>query len=67
MEYRLTKTDLLNTLKGWSKFIKRKVHLIACCGTAMTLLGIKASTKDIDFIVPDVKEYNYLIKVLAET
>ena len=32
----------------------------------MTLLGMKASTKDIDFMVPDIKEYNYLIKVLAD-
>ena len=32
----------------------------------MTLLGIKASTKDIDFMVPDLKEYNYLIKILAD-
>jgi hypothetical protein len=30
----------------------------------MTLLGIKNSTKDIDLIVPDVKEYEYLTKSL---
>ena len=66
MEYRLTKFELLNTLRGWSKFTKRKVRLIACGGTAMTLLDIKASTKDIDFMVPDSKEYNYLIQVLAD-
>lgn len=30
----------------------------------MTLLGIKDSTKDIDLIVPDTKEYKYLIGML---
>lgn len=66
MEYRLTRSELVNTLAGWGKFIKRKVRLIACGGTAMTLLNVKASTKDIDFMVPDDKEYVYLTKVLNE-
>ncbi len=66
MEYRLRKLDLTNTLIGWSRFIKRKVHLIACGGTAMTLLDVKASTKDIDFMVPDKREYAYLTKILTD-
>ena len=32
----------------------------------MTLLNIKASTKDIDLIVPDTGEHRYLIRTLAE-
>jgi len=32
----------------------------------MTLLGIKASTKDVDFIAPVVTEYNYLTRNLRE-
>lgn len=66
MEYRLTKTDLFNTLVGWSKFLKRKVHLIACGGTAMTLLDVKDSTKDVDFMCPDDKEYSYLVGILKD-
>ncbi len=66
MDYRLTKNNLLDTIRVWSKFSKRKVRLIACGGTALTLLNIKASTKDIDFMVPDPKEYGYLIKVLSD-
>ncbi len=31
----------------------------------MTLLGVKASTKDVDFMVPDIREYNYLTKQLS--
>jgi len=50
----------------WDGFLKRRVHLIACGGTALTLLGIKASTKDIDLIVPVVAEYEYLIGILKQ-
>jgi hypothetical protein len=32
----------------------------------MTLLGVKDTTKDIDIMVPDEKEYDYLIKKLQE-
>lgn len=32
----------------------------------MTLLGIKASTKDIDLIVPNLNEYKYLINILRQ-
>lgn len=46
--------------------MKRKVHLIACGGTALTLLGIKESTKDVDFLVPNESEYEYLIKILDQ-
>lgn len=64
MEYRLNKQKLLDILEQWNRFLKRKVHLIACGGTAMTLLDVKASTKDVDFMVPNVSEYAYLIKML---
>jgi hypothetical protein len=66
MEYRLNKEDLLKTLSGWNGFLKRKVHLIACGGTALTLLGVKASTKDVDFIVPEPSEHKYLVGVLDQ-
>lgn len=66
MEYRINKQRLLDTISTWNEFLGRKVHLIACGGTAMTLLGVKESTKDIDLVVPEEKEYDYLIKVLGE-
>ena len=66
MEYRIGKEDLLNKIAIWDGFSKKKIHLIACGGTAMTLLGIKNSTKDIDFMVPDLEEYNYLINILKQ-
>jgi len=66
MNYRLNKKDLLDTLRVWNKFLNKKIHLIACGGTALTLLGIKESTKDVDFMVPIEGEYNYLINELQK-
>ena len=64
MEYRLNKQTLLDVLGQWNGFLKRKVHLIACGGTALSLADVKPSTKDIDFMVPINTEYRYLIKTL---
>ena len=64
MEYRLNKEGLLGNMSMWNSFLKRKVHLIACGGTALTLIGVKDSTKDIDFVIPIEKEYDYLINIL---
>ena len=41
-----------------------RVELVACGGTALTLLNLKESTKDVDFIVPVVNQYERLIKFL---
>jgi hypothetical protein len=65
MDYRINKNQLLEVLEDWNRFLKRKVHLIACGGTAMTLAGVKISTKDVDFMAPEIKEHDYLIKQLA--
>jgi len=64
--YRINKKELLNEIGGWNSFLKRKIHLIVCGGTALTLLGLKESTKDIDFMVPNIDEYNYLIATLKK-
>lgn len=64
MRYRLDKNRLLDILGEWNHFLKRKVHLIACGGSAMTLIGVKPSTKDVDFMAPEVREHGYLIKQL---
>ncbi len=65
-DYRINKKELLNEIGGWNRFLKRKVHLIACGGTALTLLELRESTKDIDFLVPNVTEYGYLISNLKK-
>ena len=67
-DYRQGKSELINTLEEWDKHIpsRAKIHLIACGGTALTLLGYKESTKDVDFIVPVAKEYEILIQFLDQ-
>ena len=66
MEYRIDKQGLLDRISAWDAFLKRKVHLIACGGTALTLLNVKPSTKDIDLMVPNLDEYEYLIGILKQ-
>ena len=66
MEYRLNQKELLDTLGLWNGFLKRKIHLIACGGTALTLLGVKESTKDVDVLIPVESEYDYLIRTLKQ-
>jgi len=63
-KYRITSSKLIQTIDNWERLINFKVNLIGCGGTALTLLDIKQSTKDIDFIVPVGKEYERLIKFL---
>jgi len=63
-KYRITGRDLIQTIDNWAHLINFKVNLIGCGGTALTLLEIKDSTKDIDFIVPVGKEYERLMKFL---
>jgi len=66
MNYRLDKQVLLNILGEWNHFLRRRVHLVACGGTALTLMGVKPSTKDVDFIVPVLPEYAYLLKNMEQ-
>jgi hypothetical protein len=66
MEFRIDKQGLLDRLSTWDGFLKRKIHLVACGGTAMTLLEVKESTKDIDLLVPEPTEYEYLINILKQ-
>ncbi len=66
MNNRADKQLLLARLADWDSFLRRRVRLIACGGTALTLLNIKPSTKDIDLIVPDIGEYDYLLRTLGQ-
>jgi predicted nucleotidyltransferase component of viral defense system len=64
--YRLRDEDLLATLDNWDSLMNFRVRLIACGGTALTLLKMKDSTRDIDFTVPMQKEYDRLMKFLGD-
>ncbi len=47
----ITKDDLINWLSEIDKRLNRKLVLVAVGGTALTLLGLKSSTIDIDFCI----------------
>jgi len=47
----ISKNDLLEWLREIDRKLKCEITLVAVGGTAMTLLGLKASTRDIDFCV----------------
>lgn len=63
---RVNKDTLFDYLSSWNDVLERKTRLVACGGTAMTLIGVKDSTKDIDLMVPDHGEYESLIRVLEK-
>lgn len=68
MDYRAGKDELSQTLQVWDELIpgRGKIRLVACGGTALTLLGYKESTKDVDFLVPETAEYKRLIGFLSK-
>jgi len=55
----IDKEELVAWLSEREKLLTRKIEIIAVGGTAMTLLGLKASTIDIDFCLSkkDKKEF----------
>lgn len=63
-KYRLNKQWLWDTLEAWDPYMPRKIHLVACGGTALTLQDLKESTRDVDFLVPDLKDYDALLKTI---
>ena len=67
MEYRVTANELKQTLASWDALFpgRGKIHLVACGGTTLSLLGYKESTKDVDLLVPHEKEYERLVKFLT--
>jgi hypothetical protein len=67
LKYGFDRIKLFDVLEAWDGFLKKKVNLIACGGTALTLLNLKPSTKDVDFLVPEETEFRYLTATLEST
>ena len=65
-DYRIGIDALYERFEIWNGYLPGKVRLIACGGTALTLLGFKDSTKDVDLMVPDQREYHTFIRILQE-
>ncbi len=60
---RVAKNELLGFLEAFDGELDRDILLIAVGGTALTLLGIKASTKDVDFNIPSKEDYKEFVRV----
>ena len=62
----IDKNDLLEWLRAADKKLKKKIVLIAVGGTAMTLLGLKSSTRDVDFCIKseDKKDFEKALATL---
>jgi len=63
-QYRLDKQGLWTILEGWDAYLPRRVHVVACGGTALTIQDLKESTKDVDFLVPEDEAYIALIQTI---
>ena len=66
MGERVAKNELLGFLEAFNSELNRKILLIAVGGTAMTLLGIKPSTKDVDFNIPSKEDFDEFKRVEAK-
>lgn len=65
-EKRVSLNDLTALLAAWDPKLTEcsEMNLIACGNTAMALLGHKTLTKELEFLVPDKKEYGQLVLFL---
>jgi len=60
------KTELPGFLEEVDKELERRIVLVAVGGTAMTVLGAKPSTIDIDFTLPsdDIDEFQRVLDII---
>ncbi len=47
MQYRTNKDELFQALATWNRYLKKKIHLSACGGTALTLIYLKESKRGV--------------------
>jgi hypothetical protein len=62
---RFTKEDLIHLLRTIDEDLDRRIRIVLIGGTALTFLGIKDSTRDIDMNVPSKADYRELRRVLT--
>lgn len=58
--------ELFELLESLSKYVEEKIKMYALGGTALTILGIKPSTLDIDINIHSNKEYHYVCKLFEQ-
>lgn len=60
-------TDLLKFIENTDKEISEEIILVAVGGTAMNLLNLKESTKDIDFCTKTKKQKDIFVKATKDS
>jgi hypothetical protein len=55
--------ELLGSISG---FIEKEINMYALGGTALTILGIKQSTLDIDINIDSQSEYKYTLEIFEQ-
>lgn len=58
--------ELFELISSISKYVEREIKMYALGGTALTILGMKKSTRDIDINIESQKEYDYICKIFDE-
>lgn len=62
----ISREDLLKFLKELDKRIKSKTTIVAIGGTAIVLMGLKESTKDVDFCVGSKEDCEVFRRVKSD-
>lgn len=58
--------ELYALLEDISKYVEEPIEMYALGGTALTILGIKPSTLDIDINIHSTKQYEYISKIFKQ-
>jgi hypothetical protein len=57
---------LFELIESISKFIEKEIKIYALGGTALTILHIKKSTRDVDINIETNSEYQYICKIFDD-
>lgn len=65
-EREIDANELFEFLQSISEYFEREINFYALGGTALTILGIKKSTRDIDVNIASNKEYMYVCEIFEK-
>ena len=58
--------ELFELIESISKFIEKEIKMYVLGGTALTILNIKKSTRDVDINIESNSEYKYICKIFEQ-
>ena len=65
-EKEINAEELFELIESISKFIEKEISMYALGGTALTMLHIKKSTRDVDINIASNAEYQYICKIFDD-